>query len=388
MGILSAPADLGHGIVDPIAAKVANPFSTSVGRVYDGPDFPEGLRFVEIINGKEHLADMVILMGNMLPKNSFDFGGEQRITRDYYPGNPEPTAQVLGPKEGDVTVTGSLKSKRFKDKSLIKAVEEVQKQIDDVRRRGNLLRIWLGEWQRYGFLEKAEFKMKRLSEIEYTLTFAIIGFQLPKNNKFASTNRVSPDDLNQELLNKVIIFEATYSNIPSSVPRSIAEVLSGIISDVSQSVKLVTGFVDTVISTAEDLDKVAHRALGLIKNARATISKTRRRIGALRFDLNNIQGEYKAAKKFASAYNNQKHIMDSMVALSTLSAVLAAMQKRFEALAKQIPIARYRVKAGDTLQAVSVHYYNTAENWEKLYTHNKLTSTQLVVGSVLEIPRV
>jgi len=33
-------------------------------------------------------------------------------------------------------------------------------------------------------------------------------------------------------------------------------------------------------------------------------------------------------------------------------------------------------------------YYNDASHWSDIYDHNKLTSSTLVVGSILEIPKI
>jgi nucleoid-associated protein YgaU len=80
--------------------------------------------------------------------------------------------------------------------------------------------------------------------------------------------------------------------------------------------------------------------------------------------------------------------MKAMSQTTSLSVLLARLQKQFEAIARTTPLARHRVKDGETLQRISIKFYNTADNWKKIYDHNKLTSTQLTVGTVLEIPRV
>ena len=69
-------------------------------------------------------------------------------------------------------------------------------------------------------------------------------------------------------------------------------------------------------------------------------------------------------------------------------AFLAKLQMQFEAIRKTLPKARYKVQAGDTLQRISIKYYGTPNSWDKIYDHNKLTSTDLTRGTVLEIPNL
>lgn len=388
MGLLDAPTAAVGGVLDPIAAKIKNPFTTRVKNTDRAQDFPKGFYFVELVNGKERPKDAVRLAGNMLPHIPFEYGGTQRITADYYPGNSEPAVQVLGPKEGDVVIKGKFKDKRYKDEDLYGVSYEIAKLCDAIRIRGNLLRITLGEWQRYGYLEESKFRMNKLSEIEYELKFLIVGFNKPRNCKFADNTKTVPFDINKDLISDALAFQDTYSAIPSTMPRSLADVLNGAISDVATAINLVTGFVDTVVSTAEDVQASANRAIGLIKNARANISKFKRRVGALALGFSSLSTEARAASNFKSVLTNQSHIMNSISALAGLSALLARLQSQFEAISKTTPLARYKVKRGDTLQKISIKYYNDAGSWEKIYAHNKLTTTALAEGLLLEIPRV
>lgn len=388
MGVLGIPGAVGGAILDPIAAKIRNPFSRSVENNSRPPDFPEGFQFVEIVDGREQTKEKVVLLGNMLPQIPFQFGGTQRVVKDYYPGNSEPTVQVLGSKESDLTIRGKLKDKRYRDTDLYGVSTEIQKLIDAIRIRGNLLRINLGEWQRYGFLEETIFKMNKLSEIEYELKFSIVGFNVPRNNKFVDESKAVPFSINKELIQEALEFQEEYSSVPESMPASIADLLNDAISDVATAVNVVTNFVETVVSVSEDIVASGNRAIGLIKNARANISRYKRRVGSIKLNVDSFSTKYSKAKQFSSLYTNQAHIARSMTALSILSALLARLQKQFEAIAKTTPRARHRVRQADTLQNISIKYYNTAEHWKKIYDHNKLTSTQLNIGSVLEIPRL
>lgn len=354
-----------------------------------GPDFPEGLRIVEIVNGKEQTKEAIQLVGSFMPKVPFGFGGTQQVVKDYYPGNSEPVVQVLGPRESDVTISGKFKTKRFKDESLRGAAQEYQELVDAMRIRGNMVKVTLGEWRRYGIVEECQFKLNRLTEIEYEIKFSIIGFNPPTNCKFAG----NPDDdliaPNKELTNKAALALAAMTNYPTTMPRTISEFLDDQISTVSSAVALVTGFVDGALQDIENIEKSANRAVGLIKNARTTISRTGRRIGALSMGVSSLgTGVSANSFKAAARITNAAHIHSIIAGMGSLTALLATLQKRFAALAKTVPLKRHLVVDGETLQKISIRYYNTADNWKKIYDHNRLTSTALTAGTVLEIPKV
>src|ERR1019366_5197243 len=74
------------------------------------PDFTGGFFIDEYLQGTQLNADTaLVLNGTMMPMQPFPWEVEQRLVAEYYPGNPEPSVQVLGPKEGPLTITGRFK---------------------------------------------------------------------------------------------------------------------------------------------------------------------------------------------------------------------------------------------------------------------------------------
>lgn len=352
-----------------------------------GPDFPEGFQIIEYVDNRE--AEKIVLAGSFMPHQPFKFGGRQEIKKDYYPGNSEPTVQVLGPREEDIEINGKFKLKRFKDDSLREVAMEYQKQIDAMRIRGNLVKIKLREWYRYGFIESVEFDLRTKADISYRINFSIIGFNPPKNNMFLSGTDESPVNPNKELIAQAATLLQQSQTYPSSMPKSVVDILNEAIGNVAESINLVTNFVNGILDDAEALTASAHRALGLIKNARATISKSSRRISQIAMSLENLgQGFVNESGKTAAMVTNVTHLHKVQSNNQSLAALLANLQARFANMTASIPFKRHLVREGDTLHKISIIYYNTADNWKRIYDHNKLQSTTLVVGSVLEIPRV
>lgn len=379
--------------LDPIAAKIKNPFSVTVKNNGErAPDFPGGFFIAEIIDGEIDPSTSLNLIGNMMPMQPFTWSGEQRLNKDYYPGNPEPVVQVLGGKEGPVIIRGRFKDKRYRDPSYYGVAYEYTKAVDEMRKRGNLVKFGMvgqaADWTRYGFLERGEFKMNKLSWIDYEIEFFVVSENQPQNNYFAAQEKNSPTAVNNNLINAAEQFQSQYSAIPKSMPISIAGLINKGIGAVASQINLVTNFVNTVLSTAQSIENSGVRALGLIKNARAQISKFNRQIDQIAHTFGSHSSSTVAKTIVKDTYQNLTFITEAGGGTVILSAFLSKMQAQFEAIAKRVPKARHKVQKPETLQNISVQYYGVPDHWDKIADHNGLKSTVLVPGTILEIPHL
>jgi hypothetical protein len=386
MGLLDEGLNAGF-----TAVGLGGIFSKSTDTKAFGKDFDNGLIIEEVINGAitTNSNGKIQLVGSFMPLIPFEFGGKQHLSKDYYPGNPEPVMQVLGARESDVTIHGRLKTKRFKDPSMKGAATAYQLLIDAMRKRGNVVKVTLGEWRRYAVIEDASFKLNRLTEIDYSITFSIIGEKMPKNCKII---KGIDDDIlsaNTTLATAAAAALASARNYPASMPRTLSGFLNDQISEGARVIGLVTGYVDGVLKDIEDINASAHRAVGLIKNARTTIAQTSRRIGALALSVTTLSsGVTSDSFRTAAQFNNAGAIKEILNGYAFLLFLLSNLQAKFASIARTLPISRHLIKHGDTLQNISIRYYNNADLWKNIYDHNLLTSTTLNVGTVLEIPKV
>ena len=362
-----------------------------------GQDFEHGLQIVEIVNNAERNEDKIVLLDSFMPRIPFEFGGTQHIVKEYYAGSQEPTVQVLGPRESDMTINGKLNTKVFKKRvldngsalELSQAAVEYQELIDAMRIRGNLVKITLGEWIRFGFIEKTAFKMNRLAEIEYEISFSIVGFNPPKNVFLTTRENRDLIKPNKDVTNAAASALAFAQTQGIDAPQSIFSVINEKISGVADVVNVATSFIDGIVSDVNAIEASANRALGLIKYTRAYVSKTKREIGAIGLTPLNLGSKFTTeAGKTAATIKNVDYILKVQKNNTSLLAFLASLQKQFAEIAKTVPLMRHLVKEGDTLQKLSIKYYNTADNWKNIYDHNKLTTTLLNVGKVLEIPKI
>lgn len=377
--VLDAPGK----ILGEIGNFLQNPFSVDVPNTNPKPDFPNGFVIDEIFNGRILDRERIRLVGSWIPKQPFNFGGLQRISKEFYAGNSEPVVQVLGPEEKDLVINGTINAKNIKLGPEFRTVAtEVQQQLDGMRIRGNLLQLTMGEFRRFGFLIDTDFNMRTLADLDYQLTFSIIGFNPPLNCNQIDTERAVPFEINKDLIAAAADFQSTYSAVPDTIPQSLGDLINGAISDVMGAVNAVTGFIDDTLSTVEDITGSINRALGVVRFAKAEMSRFRRRLGAIGFT--DITGNTTTI----ASYNGFSFASEAVGATWDLSSFLAQLEERFAALQETVPLARHRIVAGDTLQKIAVQFYNDSGEWEAIYDHNNLTSTELTEGDVLEIPQV
>jgi LysM repeat protein len=368
-----------QGQVNSLQNSIRNPFETSVTPPFDGNDFADGMEIQELLpNGSE--GERIVLIGNLMPKIPFKFGGTQRIKKEFYAGYSEPTMHVLGPEETDITINGEFKDKRYTNRQLKNIATEFQKQVDAFRIRGNIVKIRLGEFERFAIISTTSFEMERLSKIRYAITFSIIGLNAPRNARFLNRAKEVPFAINKELLEQATNFQAQFSVIPDSVPRSVGEQLNALISDVAGAIATVTGFIDQIVSTVQDIQKSVERAKGLIKYAQNKLRSYKRIAGSFQ--------PFNSQQALTGRYESAKFYSASLAGASALTSTLQRLKARLAQLAASLPLGRHLVVTGDTLQKIAIKFYGSPDNWKRIYDFNNLQSTDLQIGRLLEIPRL
>lgn len=358
-----------------IARGITSPFSVGTKPALRRDDYPEGFFIEQVAGAKRKLQ----LNGTNMPHQPFEYGGGSKLTKQWYPGNSEPTIQVLGSEEKNVTIRGRFYSKKYRDQTLYAAPKAIVDRIETIRREGEIVKISLGGWQRYCLLNDCVFKEKNQADIEYEITFEIISEKTP-TQCYQLTNR--KDETFQDstnLADQASEFQSTYGN-NSEIEQSFSDVLNGYIDDVASAIAAVNDFVNILLTQAESIEAGVTRALGLIKVARNNVSRMIRRVGALSYAI--------SGDDVTKQYNTISHTARTISTGCDLMALLAKLQSQFEAIRKTLPKARYRVQEGDSLQKISVKFYGNADTWSKIYDHNKLTTTALTRGTVLEIPNI
>ena len=380
MGVLD---NASKGISD-ARNTIKNPFKRSVQNSLQGNDFPDGFQIEEV---EGPAKEKISLVGHLMPLIPFTFGGEQRMIKEFYSGNSEPVVHILGPEETEITIVGRLWDKKFNQSDIpgennygISA--KLQLQLDEFRIRGNLLKIKLGEFQRFAFMSRTEFPMAKLGDIRYRITFLIVGFNPPLRTQFTGEPIEIPFASNRKLNALLDDFNANFSIVPTEVPASVTDIMNDAISIVATPISEVISTVDALIGTVEDVQKGLFRAVGVIKNAQNAVQAFKNRIGSIDFGA-----PFRSSQPSArySAYN---YIGGTNSAMTDFATLLEFFRKQFINLIDSIPLRRVTVIPGDTLQKIAANFYDNDQEWRRIFDHNQLTDTNLVAGSVLEIPRL
>jgi len=363
-------------------------------------DFKEGLKLEEKIPGSIGL--LAILVGRMIPFTPFERSGTLETSQEYYPGSDEPVIHVLGAREDVITLRGNLKDKNFA--SLLNPheflSEGIMEILDDMRKRGHIIKMTLGEFQRYGLITRFTHTMKDRHDFKYEFDFTFVSHDEPSKCAIIEDNFSFPSEFNQDLLLLASTLASLQSSIPLSIPVSISFLLNRIIGEIAAAVAAVTGFIDDVVAEGEGITGSLNRAVGVARVAKTSIMKNIIKLGKIAHDLHfaadsagsitdpivnpfqkppaNISASYKGADFIQ---NNQQVAFDAM-------AFISQIQDRLEKLNITIPQARHLVKQGDTLQKLAIKFYKDADQWEKIYDHNKLTTLVLNPATVLEIPKI
>lgn len=396
MSILDESADAGHALLDPISAVINPHFGQpAITPALRADDFPGGFKILEYISGEAQYGfnpaySPIRLTGNMMPMQPYPWDQEARLIKERYPGNNEAAVQHLGTSYGDLVIRGRFKDKKYKTESGLYGVSyQIVQSLEAMQERGNVLQFGLegsaGSWIRYGYLEKVSFKMNKISWIDYELTFFVVGRSLPRNAYFAAKENQLPSTVNQQLID---LANASFSPAPTKMPQTLAEKMNGLINGVAKNIALVTGFVQNVLTAAQDVQASAQRALGLVKNLQTSLASFRRQIGAITNSTSVYSQSGNPASRATDTYSNLAYVHEMSAQTHAISAQVAKLKANLQTLAFTVPLARYLVRKGDTLQGISVKFYGVSDNWAAIQTHNNLQSTILVEATVLEIPKV
>lgn len=385
---------------------------------FTADDFPNGFQIIEYEEGQQRNRDNyngrdeipgsrdIILKGPFMPHIPFTFGGEQRVQTKYYPGNPEPTVHIMGGKEDDLIIKGHFRLKDFSrsyvtannDANLKQTSENqnvrqtaiaYQELIDQMRLRGNVVHLVMGAWSRWGFIKSVKFDLNTIADISYTIEFIITGFSKPSNIKLASGSSDNLSDPNAALITNAAAAISKMSAFPKTMPLGLAANLNAEIGKVAAAIKVVTDFVSGALNDADQLQASLNRAIGLIKTARTAIYQSAFRINQIATSVSSLGSTFVTEwEKTKGTILSVNHMQNMKGTYYDLQGFLASLQAQLDAMRKQIPLQRYIVKNNDTLQAISSRYYATPDHWDAIYSHNNLQTTQLVIGTILEIPRL
>ena len=170
---------------------------------------------------------------------------------------------------------------------------------------------------------------------------------------------------------------------PPVITKNLADRIKDLVSDVAENVNVVSDFVENVVEEGEELRQAVIRVYGLIDNTKRDLARYVDQVGT----IDPFGGRFlETPNGVSNAYKNANFIIDTGLESALISAKLDQLRSQISFEFDNDPLRRHLIKEGETLQSIAIEYYSDALQWETIYNHNDLKSTDLIVGNILEIP--
>lgn len=333
------------------------------------------------VDFNETTLSKVRLVGNQMPQVPFTFGGEQRTNKMYYPGEPEPSIQVLGPSETDVTINGQLKDIQNAGDQ-VGYSQLVRDNIERIRFKGSLCKFQLGDWIRHGYITKTNFEIRRKTRMNYSITLSIVSFESPPTNaKFLERTPITvPLAISAELTRARTNLFIAQSNMPQFPDPSYAEIILNITGRVAQEIAELTGYVDGVFRQAQNIRQSIDRALGLIGVVRNRIREMQVQLGL----LDPFESSASVEQKLNQAAYNTFLLSNSV----SLNQTLERFKEQFREIVDRLPLQVYLPIQGDTWPKIATKMYGSPDDWRLIAEYNSFDICEPVpIGQRIEIPQ-
>ena len=354
------------------------------------------------------VEETLVLKGTNMPFHSIDPAVKQEVNKFYYPGGPpdrRPTVQILGSMDEDITLRGNFKATRLTPDKREEPLQ-IAKILERFVREGKPCRLQVGYYIKFVVLKDINLTYKNSSDIDYALTFVILG----------DYNPISGDENLQEENISAKVFEAeSETDSAEDVREYENEILN-----LKEEAELfgyefppkrggVFGLLDEIFSTIEDLEIAINDAVDIVDNFVDQIEKTAQDIEKALGTMQRLRGRiYRIQGKLFSAYStvknaaNPKRLLNSINIFNLIQNMINDFQidlKRTEDIMRNELIVKidqtYVVVSGDTWQSIAIRFYNNSDRWEEIKNINpphveqvdQNGFTVLKEGEVILIPK-
>lgn len=352
-----------------------------------------------------NIINELVLQDRALPYPNLSFTGTMQTQFTWYPGNPQAVVQVLGAREESTSIHGMWKNRfinvrdtktgkfttsqppaKFNDLPVIDPLALVLI-VDQIRRRGNVLRMSWDQIVRYGFLVKFTHSWVRRTDVEWEMEFAWMSQEIP--NKIREI--VPPQDTTTTLTGFAAAVK-TITNAINTVQNGI-QIANNVLQTIRSSIATINGLiikandaiasgVEGVTSTVESL-KSALSIVGLIE------TEARQNIQA-------IQSIYVANRQITIPFNiwseangNLSYSFYSTNVIQPMRQVVVTSARQRNQLAKNIApeiIGSVVARDNQDLRDIATVFYGASDAWRNLAVYNGFDSSKLTAGTVVLIP--
>jgi len=345
------------------------------------------------------------LAGRALPYGPIVFSGTMGLESTWYPGSPIATTQVFGAREDESTFKGMWKDVFVKESSsdgnqiqftAIATISDARGNsnqasdvmqlatfVDDVRRKGQLIKVSWDEIVRVGFLQKFTQSWHRRQDLEWEMTFSWIsqGDQ-PSPAVFSGQQdlgniKASWDQISVEMSDAI-------ANNPFDVLNAFSGPLDALGQAISDFADEVTDTIATVVQAVNTPSAIAGRLTAIYSNVADSADQIKTLITSVPppdlffFDAVPGYGDQLRAEAYATDVGRKAAEVERQ-ALEQLSDMLKNIDPDL--------LGTYIAKAGDDLRAVSTAYFDSPDSWRSLMAFNELLGSELSAGQIVLIPK-
>ena len=408
-------------------AGIVSEFAGTISDVFDpasdfGTESPLSDAPPLVISERTGDKRVLALRGRALPYRPVEFSGSQRVSMTDYPGNATQSAQVLGAKEEPTTIGGIWKDRylgRGAEQEASAIVDdgsdgifsamELVRLVDNIRRKGQLLRVQWDAVSRDGFLTKFSFSPSNRHDIAWSMTFDWIN---QSEDAAAPSVAGAPSledtrgswlDQLEGLLDDVqapfALVDGVATAIDQQVRRAteainmIADTGTGILGTIqsaANSLQHVVGLLDTLQSAGNELVAALENLTGSDASFswQSTVRETDDEGTLAPLPAVNTVGSAGASATFGQQIQAERY-RRRLIRRGRSMRHQAARQLQ-EAIARLDPelLAVFIAPALLDYRSVSTTYYGTPDEWWRLQRTNNSATSLVPAGTVIFVPRL
>lgn len=394
----------------------------------------------------------LLLAGRALPYRPLTFSGTMRADVTYYPGNPEPTVQMLGASEEETTITGMWKDRFLGDgqqhavlvfdevgvirevisalggsplgRTVLITAAEVVKVVDDIRRKGQLVRVSWDEFVREGFITKFEQTWDRRQDVAWSITFRFLNqgdrppaaktgplsaSPLQFSSMLQSNVELAAGFLGQSVFDRAIVRirnATTFLQNKRNLLKDFANQATALVNPgalfISVSKEFISELAGLVVDSRNLLGKGLDGVIGKVDFATSVLSQ-----------MNNVLDKtnryrVKIRSNPVEAYLRMTPQTDKTSLLGKVLSLSASLRGASRQLARLSgntadsravvrtdmqstkgstgPSVPFIARQGDDLRKVARMIFGNANAWRVIAKYNNLSSSELEVGQRVYIP--
>lgn len=367
--------------------------------------------------------------GRGLPYRPFTLSGDQRADINWYAGSPEGTIQMLGAKENETTINGMWKDRFLRqvvdlspadlvaggfdqgtagtasaagqsgepgaliDGAPIIHVRELANEMDDVRRKGQIVEVTWLHLKRQGIVRTFRQSWHTAQDVAWEIRFEWI-------NQGVQLADIPIQDRSVDLSDTVVEISNQLETLDSIRDGSVALDLVGdsgqAFTDAGQALGEVNAFInqiqqaliqlqDTIINNTQSLlspISTVQRAIGIfafMKDiADSTANGIERRLDSAVLNVQDI---------FGTKLDQRNTLSKQKRAARRISSSAAIRQEQLEKQAQPELISSFVAREDQDLRDVALQHYGTADEWKSLMRFNNLDNSRLSSNQLIFVPR-